>query len=84
MTIKFTHTHGSVWLIWVAVIFSIGLIIFFFGVWPNFLIILESFGFENNVISKNAFFWFLISIWILLCLRGAKITYEYKGEHDDS
>jgi len=74
--IQFTHTHGVVWLGWVAIVFSLGLIIFFLGVFPNFLKILEGFNFKNTPETQNAFFWILISIWMLLCLRGAKVTFE--------
>ena len=76
MKVKFEHEHGIIWIGWVGIVFSFGLIVFFLILWPNLPTLLESFSFNNTEESRNALFWVIISIWLLLSLRGAKVEFK--------
>jgi len=79
MSIKFEH--GVWWMSWVAIIFGLGLIVFFVGFFDNFMTVADGFGYNVTNDTKHAMFWALVSLWFLMALRGAKIEVKERDEH---
>lgn len=70
---NFKFEHGIGWLIWVAIIFSLCIGIFFFGVYGHLVNLLGAYGVEINDDIRHAIFWLLVSVIAISALRGAKV-----------